>query len=95
MNYIQRGWLKVLNPVVTLVNDKLATRSGFLGKIGRFFAFGPRQFGYHPINRYFAVANQILVQNIGLATHRYSVIKYIFEDSGTSLRPVLLGQDHI
>ena len=95
MNYIQRGWLKVLNPIVTLVNDKLATRSGFLGKIGRFFAFGPRQFGYHPINKYFAVANQILVQNIGLATHRYSVIKYILIDLGILLRLVLLEQDHI
>lgn len=82
MNYIQKGWLKVLSPVVTLVNEKLATRSGFLGKIGKFFAFGPRQFGYHPINRYFAVANQILVQNIGLATHRYSVIKYKFPNVG-------------
>lgn len=82
MNYIQKGWLKVLSPVVTLVNDKLATRSGVIGKVGRFFAFGPRQFGYHPINRYFAVANQILVQNIGLATHRYSFIKYLSIDVG-------------
>lgn len=93
MNYIQKGWLKALSPVVTLVNEKLATRSGVIGKIGRFFSFGPRQFGYHPINRYFAVANQILVQNIGLATHRYSFIKYISFDAGVLLKQVLSDKD--
>ena len=42
MNYIQRAWLIVLKPVVTLVNDKMAKKSGVIGRIGRFFAFGPR-----------------------------------------------------
>lgn len=79
MNHIQRGWLKILSPVVTLVNDKMATRSGLIGKLGRFFAFGPRQFGYHPINRYLAFANQVFMQNIPLALHRYSFIKYALE----------------
>jgi len=42
MNYIQRAWLFALRPVSTLVNDKLAKKSGALGRIGRFFAIGPR-----------------------------------------------------
>lgn len=42
MNYIQRGWLYALRPVSTLLNDKLAKKSGALGRIGRFFAIGPR-----------------------------------------------------
>lgn len=75
MNHLQRAWLKVLNPVVTLVNDKMAKRSGLVGKLGRFFSFGPRQFGYHPINRYIAVGNRVLLQNIPFALHRYSFIK--------------------
>ena len=42
MNYIQRAWLYALRPVTNLVNDKLAKKSGMLGRIGRFFAIGPR-----------------------------------------------------
>jgi hypothetical protein len=42
MNFIQRTWLTVLRPVSTFVNDKLAKKSGLLGRAGRFFAFGPR-----------------------------------------------------
>lgn len=42
MNYIQRAWLVVLRPVSSFVNEKLAKKSGLLGRIGRFYAFGPR-----------------------------------------------------
>lgn len=42
MNIIQRAWLIALRPVSTFVNDKLAKKSGMLGRIGRFFSFGPR-----------------------------------------------------
>jgi hypothetical protein len=77
MNPIQKAWLKVLSPVVTLVNDKIAKRSGVVGKLGRFFSFGPRQFGYHPINRYVGAINNIVLKNIGLTLHKYSFIKYL------------------
>ena len=30
MNHLQQAWLKVLAPVIPLVNDKLAKRSGLL-----------------------------------------------------------------
>lgn len=42
MNFIQRAWLYALRPVTNIVNDKLAKKSGVLGRIGRFFAIGPR-----------------------------------------------------
>lgn len=42
MNYIQRAWLVALRPVATFVNDKLAKKTGLIGRIGRFYAFGPR-----------------------------------------------------
>lgn len=76
MNYIQRGWLRVLSPVITLVNDKLAKRSGVLGKFGKFFAFGPRQFGYHPINNLLEFGNKLLMRTIPMLTHRHSLLKY-------------------
>lgn len=75
MNPIQKAWLKVLSPVVTLVNDKLAKRSGMIGKLARFFAFGPRQFGFHPINKGIAFCNRITIQGMGIALHNYSFIK--------------------
>ena len=75
MNHLQQAWLKVLAPVIPLVNDKLAKRSGLLGKIGKFWAFGPRQFGYHPSTKFLALVNQILLQNIPLVMHRYSFVK--------------------
>lgn len=42
MNYIQRAWLVALRPLTSFVNEKLAQKSGLLGRIGRFYAFGPR-----------------------------------------------------
>ena len=75
MNFLQKAWLKILSPVIPLVNDKLAKKGGTLGRIGKFWAFGPRQFGYHPTSRYLALFNQMLLQNIGLGMHRHSFIK--------------------
>lgn len=71
MNPIQKMWLVALKPVITLVNDKLAKRSGILGRIGRFYAFGPRQFGYHPTNKFLAVMNHHIVTCMGFVLHRY------------------------
>lgn len=76
MNHLQKAWLKVLGPVVPLINDKLAKRSGILGKIGKFWAIGPRQFGYHPTSKWLAMMNQILMQNIPFSMHRHSFLKY-------------------
>jgi hypothetical protein len=41
-----------------LINEKLAKRSGILGKFGRFFLIGPREFGMHPTNRAFTFVNR-------------------------------------
>lgn len=84
MNPIQKMWLKALSPAVTLVNEKMAQRSGLIGKFGRFFAFGPRQFGYHPINKYLALINRLYLQSIPMALHRYSFVKYSPYNSGSS-----------
>lgn len=75
MNYIQRAWLVALKPVTTLVNEKLAKKSGMLGRIGRFYAFGPREFGYHASNKLLAYVNHIVVSNMGFLFHKYSMVK--------------------
>ena len=75
MNHIQKAWLKILSPITPFVNEKMAKKGGILGKVGRFFAIGPRQFGYHPSNKYLALINRVYLQNIALSLHRYSFIK--------------------
>jgi hypothetical protein len=76
MNYIQRAWLKVLSPIIPLVNEKLAKRSGVIGRMARFFAFGPRQFGYHPSTRFLLVINAFLKQVLAFQCHKYPFIRY-------------------
>jgi hypothetical protein len=75
MNYIQRAWLVALRPVTGFVNEKLAKKTGMLGRIGRFYAFGPREFGYHPTNKLLAYVNHIIVANMGFLFHKYSMVK--------------------
>lgn len=75
MNPIQKAWLKVLTPFSYIINEKLAKRPGFFGKIGKFFMIGPREFGYHPINKAAIAFNHMLMQYMGILGHRYGVIK--------------------
>lgn len=94
MNHMQKAWLKVLGPVIPLVNDKLAKKSGILGKVGRFFSFGPRQFGYHPTNRFLALINNVYLQNIPLALHKYSFIKYLHYNIDILMKMDISVKDH-
>lgn len=75
MNYIQKAWLVALRPVSGFINEKLAKKSGLLGRIGRFYAIGPREFGYHPTSRLLAYVNHLIVSNMGLLFHKYSFVK--------------------
>jgi hypothetical protein len=83
MNHIQRAWLYVLRPFSYLINEKLAQRSGLfyiklglLGKIGKFFLIGPREFGFHPSNRFLIFMNGVTLEYLAFLMHRYSIIKY-------------------
>ena len=75
MNFIQKAWLVALRPVSSFVNEKLAQKSGVLGRIGRFYSFGPREFGYHPTTKLLAYANHIVVSNMAFLFHKYSMVK--------------------
>ena len=71
-------------------NDQVSHSSevGLLGKLGRLFAIGPREFGYHPTSKAFAFTNRIFLQASGFMLHRYSVLKY-----STFELDQLLGED--
>ena len=59
-----------------------------LGKIGRFFIIGPREYGYHPINQAFAFANRRYLFVNAILLHRYSVIKGMTHQGYHMLRPM-------
>lgn len=75
MNPIQKAWLRLLDPVAGFVNEKLAKRSGLLGKLGRFFLIGPREYGVHPANKMFIYLNRRILFVQGAMLHRYSAVK--------------------
>lgn len=78
MNPIQKAWLKLLSPVSGFVNEKLAKRSGILGRLGRFFLIGPREYGVHPINKMFIYINRRILFVQGAMLHRYSAVKFVY-----------------
>lgn len=82
---MQKAWLKVLHPVVVLVNDKLSKKSGMLGKISRLFAFGPRQFGYHPSTRLFLFMSAMIKQNLVFFGHKYPYLRLLLSYVGNWL----------
>ena len=77
----------MLSPVIFVVNEKLATRSGLVGRFGRFFAFGPREFGYHPTNRMFILINRRLLSVQAFFCHRYSYFKTLTHNGYHMVRP--------
>lgn len=84
MNIIQKAWLVALRPLSSFVNEKLAQKSGLIGRIGRFYAFGPREFGYHPSSKLVAYVNHIVVSNMAFLFHKYSMVKYPSPHAGAS-----------
>ena len=71
MNPIQKAWLKILTPLAYLINEKMAKKSGILGKFGRFFLIGPREFGVHPTTRAFIFVNRKYLYAQAILLHRY------------------------
>ncbi len=61
MNPIQRAMLFVGKPFMQLWNDKVASRSGRVGRFGKFFSFGFRENGSHATTRFMRLLNYIFV----------------------------------
>jgi len=87
MNPIQKVWLRLLTPFAYIVNEKIAKRSGVLGKIGKFFMIGPREFGAHPINKAFIFLNRKIQISSAVLLHRYSIIKSLTHNGFHMIRP--------
>jgi len=87
MNPIQKIWLRVLSPVAYVINEKLAKRSGLLGRIGKFWMIGPREYGSHPFNKMLIFVNRRWMAAAAWALHRYSVIKGMSHNGYHMLRP--------
>eukprot|EP01015_Nassula_variabilis_P011759 TRINITY_DN1951_c0_g1_i2.p1 TRINITY_DN1951_c0_g1~~TRINITY_DN1951_c0_g1_i2.p1 ORF type:complete len:200 (+),score=34.24 TRINITY_DN1951_c0_g1_i2:116-715(+) len=87
MNPIQKLWLKVLTPVAYVINEKLARRPGFFGKIGKFFIIGPREYGVHPLNKMFIYLNRRYMFGQAFMLHRYSVLKTLTHNGYHMIRP--------
>jgi hypothetical protein len=51
-----------------------------LGKIGRNFAIGPREFGVHPINKTLKTLNTQAIQTLGNLLYWDPYIRYFSKD---------------
>jgi len=79
--------LRVLTPLAYVINEKLAKRSGLLGRIGKFWMIGPREYGSHPLNKLFIFLNRRYIFAAAVALHRYSVVKTLTHGGYHMLRP--------
>ena len=89
MNFIQKAWLTVLTPAAHVINEKIATRPGMAGRIGRFWAIGPREFGVHPLNNFMRYVIRHHLQTIGWLLHRQSLSKTFTQRGYNVIRPVI------
>ena len=64
MNYIQRGWMRVLAGPANFINNNLAKREGLIGRAGRFWAMGSRQNGYHVSTRVVQYFNKLYLYTL-------------------------------
>jgi hypothetical protein len=49
----------------------MAKRGGILGKVGRFFVIGPREYGMHPTNKLFIFLNRRYLYAQAILLHRF------------------------
>ena len=73
-----RKWLDVLVNSFNL---------GFFGKVGRFFAIGPREFGMHPTNRIFRLFNSTAIHMLGTLLHSAPFFRGLTQTGYTHISP--------
>ena len=57
MNPAQRLLLRVLQGPANFINNNLAKRPGVLGRIGRFWSLGAREYGVHTTSKFIKYLN--------------------------------------
>ena len=70
----QTWLLKNIGPLTYLVNERLAKRSGFIGRFFKGLEIGPRQYSQHTFHRAFRVVNFFWVQ----IYHTLAIMRPVF-----------------
>ena len=86
MNSVQRAWLKVCGPLFRYWNLKIATRPGLLGRFGRFFRFGPREYGDHTSTKLLRYYGNLLYYVAVTTTNNYAPMRTISQKSVSIVR---------
>jgi hypothetical protein len=71
---VQQFLLKHTKTLQYVVNEKLAKRSGLIGKIFQKLEIGPRQYSRHSFYRYFKVYNYYWL----IVAHQISTLRPVF-----------------
>lgn len=86
MNPIQKGLLIAFRPFMEFFNRSIATRSGLLGKFGKFYKFGPREYGAHTTTKFFRYINYVFLSATARALNQYPIIKSLTARNHYTLR---------
>lgn len=90
MNPIQKTWLKTSRPLMEAFNNKLGSRGGMIGRFGRFFAFGVRNYGVHPTARLAKWLNEQYLQLFAFHFRNYPLWKTFTQNNAYTVRITFL-----
>ena len=65
--FLQRWLLANIGPIRYMVNERLAKRSGLLGRMFKYLEIGERQYGQHTLTKTMRVANYFWVKTYQIA----------------------------
>ena len=58
-------------------NNNIATKSGIVGRFGRFFKFGSREYGTHYTTKYIKCLNSFLINTMAYFLHDTPMLRSI------------------
>ena len=78
MNPTQKLLLRLLRGPANFINNNLAKRPGVLGRIGRFWAIGSREYGAHTSTKFLKSINNIYLKAVKYMFSRQTFSKSFF-----------------
>ena len=88
MNPIQKGWIRAFKPVMSFWNNNLCKRPGMMGRIARFFRFGPREYGVHPSTNFMRFMNAQFLQVYRYWVPNVPVMRHMSQRGLYIIRPM-------
>ena len=61
MNPLQKGLMIASKPFLEFFNNKIAARPGIIGRFGKFYQFGLREYGSHTSTKLFRFLNRAVI----------------------------------